>query len=126
MIVAIGTFVLSLFGIVGLFSVKAYENTHEPRFGATWRPVLDQYADILKAEIVNLERQATKIGPTLVIIARYGIHQSALAIAHGARTVELGAHSVAERVSMKHSYTRRATNSEFLKQVAIKDGLSGK
>ena len=121
-----GTFVLSLLGIVGLFSIKAYESTHESKFGMAWRPNIDRYADRLKIEIAQLESQATKVGPTLVIIARYGVHQSALAIARGARTVEQGAHMVADRVSMKHSYTRRATNSEFLRQVARKDDLSGK
>jgi hypothetical protein len=107
----------SLVGLCGLFGLKWYEHTHETTYAPQLRSALDDYARALKMQVLVL-KESTKRFPALVLlISRYLIHVGAKAFARLAKRMERAAHDLADRVSHKHSFKRRAPRSQFLKQV---------
>jgi hypothetical protein len=110
-------FVFSLLGIIGLFILKSYELRSQVRFARTLREEGDMQALALKRQGQLLTYELKKIAPTSVLVLRWGIHRAALGTAYSARAVERGAHAVADRISHKHSFALRETQSDFLKEV---------
>jgi hypothetical protein len=118
MIAAIITFSLSLLGIVSLFGLKYWELRREQVLAPALREKVDARAGQLKELIVAARKDASKLPPALVRLARLLLHEGALAFAALARLMERQAHRLADLVSYKHRFERRETRSEFLKKVA--------
>lgn len=117
MVFAITTFFVSLVGIVALFVLKRWETVHEITVMPQWRSVADYEARLLKARLLLLESEVGTWWPKGILILRYFIHLGALALARTFHRAELMLHRLADRVSHKHRFERRATKSEFLKEV---------
>lgn len=116
-VLAVALFFVSLIGIVSLFVLKRWEMLHGVVVMPQWRESADQHARILKSRLVSLEGEVSTWWPKTLLIMRYFIHLSALAIARGLRKAEMWMHALADRVSHKHQFERRETRSRFLKEV---------
>jgi hypothetical protein len=107
----------SLIGLFALFGLKWYEHTHEVTYAPRFRSALDDSARALKMQLL-IAKESTKRFPAIaLLVLRYLVHVSAKAFARFAKRMERAAHDLADRVSHKHSFKRRAPRSEFLKQV---------
>lgn len=115
---AIVVFLVSLLGIVILFSVKYWEIRRERVFFLAWRQKADVRALQLKELLDAARIDLSKLPPGAMRLSRIGIHQLALGFAALARTAEGYAHQLADVVSYKHRFEKRDTRSEFLKKVA--------
>lgn len=117
MVFAVGTFFFSLVGITALFSLKEWER----RRNQTVVPALRSKADALARRayelLLALETDVEKLPPELLHLARIGIHKVALSFAALLRILSLQVHRLADLVSHKHAFRRRAPRSEFLKKV---------
>ncbi len=111
-------FFISLLGILALFALKAWEARRGVVFAAGMRKHADERALALKEALLGSRSWLEKIGPLSVQVVRYMVHEGALGLAHFARSLERGAYKIADFVSHKHRFERRAPRSEFLKQVA--------
>ena len=111
-------FGLSLIAIVALFELKR----REAKSGQVYLPALRERLDVralhLKDLITAAEADLAKLPPEAVHLSRVGIHILALEAARIARFLEGKAHRLADLVSHKHRFVRRAPRSEFLKKVA--------
>lgn len=117
MIVAYTIFFLSLISLVGFFWLKERERTRTHASFSMLRERLDSYAVRLQDLIIVLKTDAEKIPPDIMHISRILIHEIALSLASALRFLSLQAHGLAELVSHKHNFVRRAPRSEFLKKV---------
>jgi len=110
-------FLLSLLGVVALFALKHWE----ARAGRVLAPSVERYLDMRalqgKELLIALQADLEKLPPELVHFARVGIRIVALETARFARFLEAQAHRLADLVSHKHRFERRAPRSEFLKKV---------
>lgn len=118
MIFAITAFVLSLLGIVILFALKAWELRTARVFAPSMREKADASAHVVKRLIEHAEVELKKLPPELVNVSRTILHDIALGAAKLARFLERQLHRLADRVSHKHNFERRETNSTFLKNVS--------
>ncbi len=128
MMVAASFFLASLTGLALLFTLKALE----VRRGRTFLPTIHRYADefalALKAMMFRTGIMLSRIPPMLVLITRYALHELALGAAKLARVAEAQSHRIADLVSHKRSFEKRADRpqgprSTFLKQVGdVKNG----
>ncbi|MDP3646091.1 MAG: hypothetical protein Q8R25_03315 [bacterium] len=118
MIVATSVLLVSLLGIVLLFSFKYRES----KTGRVLFPTLRDRADVRAIELKSLllwsRTELEKLPPFMVLLSRNLIHETALFLASLARRGEEQAHRLADIVSHKHHFERRATRSEFLRQVS--------
>jgi hypothetical protein len=118
MIFAAAVFFLSLLGIIALFGMKYWEMRGERVLAPQWRAAADvrarQAKELLAAARVDLE----KLPPAALRLSRIAVHEGALGFAALARAAEAQAHRLADLVSYKHRFEKRATSSEFLKKVA--------
>lgn len=114
---AIGTFLFSLASIVSLFALKAWEI----RRGTIVVPALRERLNVLAARthelLLALEADFEKLPPEMLHLARAWLHYVVLFSAALLRFLALQAHRLADFVSHKHSFRRRAPRSEFLKKV---------
>lgn len=117
MVPAAVLFILSCVGIAAIFALKYWERRQSRELVPEWRDAADAKARELKVLLANARRQAEKVPPLLVVIARYAIHEAALGIARLARGLEARAHTVADMVSHRRGFERRAPKNEFLKRV---------
>lgn len=125
MIFALVIFFISLLGIVALFGVKYWEEQHQRVLASTFREEADERAHQLKELIAIGKVELARLPPEIIHLAHVYIHAAALQAARLARGLEAQAHRLADFVSHKHHFTRRAPQSEFLKKVSeYKNGLS--
>ena len=117
MILAGIIFIVSLFGIAGLFGLKYWEEKHHKMLANEFRARGDERAMQLKDFFEQRLREADKFPPTIVRFTRWSIHELALAFAALARTLEHQAHRLADLVSHKHRFVQRESKNEFLKQM---------
>lgn len=111
-------FFLALLGIAALFVIKFWELRRGRVLFHSWRERADVRALQLK-ELMDAARvDLAKVPPEVVRLSRFGIHRVALGFAAFARNSEYYAHRVADLVSYRHHFEKRATQSEFLKKVA--------
>ena len=110
-------FFLSLVGIVGLFAVRGWEIRHERVVAPRLRARVEGWALHFKELMSALEKDAEKLPPELLHLSRIVIHRIALALAALMRFLERKAHDLADLVSHKHGFRRRAPRSEFLNKM---------
>lgn len=104
-------------GLFALFGLKWYEHAHETTYAPTLRSALDEYARAFKMWLLVIKESTKRFPALALLIGRYLVHISAKAFARLAKRMERAAHDLADRVSHKHSFKRRAPRSQFLKQV---------
>lgn len=115
---AIAAFLFSLAGILGVFGLKQHEEHTGRKFAPELREKLDVRALRFKELLIALEKDAEKLPPEALHFGRLSVHKLALGAAYLARALERNAHRLADLVSYKGRFTRRAPRSEFLKKVA--------
>ncbi|MBI4093981.1 hypothetical protein HY417_03385 [Candidatus Kaiserbacteria bacterium] len=118
MIIAYAAFFLSFIGLVGFFGLKEWERKHACTFFPTLREKLDEVAERLHDLMIALKADAERVPPEIIHVSRILIHESALWIASMLRFLSLQAHRLADLVSHKRNFVRRAPRSEFLKKVS--------
>jgi hypothetical protein len=118
MYITTGIFFLSLVLIVSLFGFKLYEERRGILFAPAFRSAADRWALTLKGLVLALRTDASKIFPELVHLMRILIHEAALALSRLLRRLSAAAHALADLVSHKHAFERRAPRSAFLTKVA--------
>ncbi|OGG79597.1 hypothetical protein A3A39_02100 [Candidatus Kaiserbacteria bacterium RIFCSPLOWO2_01_FULL_54_13] len=114
---ATSAFLFSLAGIVGLFALKEWETRHNRNMAPKLRERADAWAIRLKELLLALQVDAEKLPPEILHVSRIAIHEAALLSAAFLRFLALQAHKLADFVSHKRSFQRRAPRSEFLKKV---------
>jgi hypothetical protein len=120
-------FSVSLVGILVLFILKKIETNREARFVEGVRARADQGALVVKHWFQISEWYLERAPWFVSALTRYGVHIGALSFARLARTLESRAHQLADLVSHKHRFERRATKSQFLKEVGeYKNGKDDK
>ena len=117
MIAAVVIFFLSLLCIAGLFALKHWEEKRQRVVAQNMRLRADGRAMEFKAWLENSRGEIKKLGPVLLRLSRFAIHEAALGAAASARLIERQAHRLADMVSHKHHFERREPRSEFLKQM---------
>ena len=118
--VSLVAFVISLIGIKALFIVKAIEVRRNTQLLPLWRACADSYALSLKQQVRDWNDALHLISPFVVHIMHFVMHEIALGVAAIARITERSAHSLAERISHKHTFKNKQTpitRSEFLRKV---------
>ncbi len=124
--IATALFFLSLVGIVGLFTLKEWERRRSRVLVPELRERIDRLSFYLKELLVALRLDLEKLPPEILHISRIVIHEMALTAARLLRFLSLQAHRLADLVSHKHAFQRRAPRSEFLKKVIEhKNSLNG-
>lgn len=113
----IGIFIFSLLGIAGLFALKEWERKNARVVAQPLRERADGLALRFKELLFALETDIQKLPPELTHFSRIGIHRFALFVAGLLRFLSLQAHRLADFVSHKRAFVRRAPRSEFLKKV---------
>lgn len=121
MTLAIASFTFSYLSIAGLFFLKY----REQKVGRVYVPSLRDYADTLamdfKRWLERRRRDVELLPPFTALLARKMVHEMALSFAALARYSESQAHRLADFVSHKHRFERRAPRSEFLMRVSQRD-----
>lgn len=110
-------FGVSLVGVALLFIIKRREVMLETTFAPEWKARADYQALRVKALLRKVGREAEKIPPTLVILSRILVREGALLGARLGALLEEQSHKIADRVSHRHRFERRETNSDFLKRM---------
>ncbi len=110
-------FGFSLVAVVGLFELKRWEGRTRRTVLPVLRARIDKRALRMKDLMLAAEADFAKLPPEALHFTRVGIHLFALEIARLARFLEGQAHWLADFVSHKHRFVRRAPRSEFLKKV---------
>lgn len=117
-------FGISMGGLVALFSLKAWEDARGAVFFPQVRSILDTYALTMRAFVISLDDGIAHLPTYSALYARFFVHMAAVSFARVARAAERSAHRIADRVSLKHRFERRETQSDFLKKVSEhKNGL---
>jgi hypothetical protein len=116
--IALTVFILSLLGISGLFALKHWELAHATVLAPTLRENADVRARLLKAQTLRFAAEAETWPPKAMLIARYLVHVAALEIGRWLHAGGEAMHRLADRLSHKHNFERRETQSRFLKEVA--------
>ena len=117
MVLAYAVFFVSLAGLIGFFGLKEWETRSGHVSFPALRGKLDQWAFFLRDIMVALKADAEKILPEMLHLSRILVHEIALSLASLLRYLSLQAHKLAELVSHKRNFVRRAPRSEFLKKV---------
>ncbi len=121
----VAVFLIALLGILKLFALKYWELKRGRVIFPSLRNAADRRALQLKELSIAASADIEKLPPEFVRISRVLLHEGALALARIARSGEQGAHRLADFVSHKRGFERRATSSEFLKKVAGRTEVSG-
>ncbi len=114
---AMFTFFISFAGIVGLFSLKYWEEKNERELIPALRKHADAQALELKQLLLLYKGEMRKVGPASIKLARVLLHDLALSFAALSRASERQAHRLADMVSHKRSFVPREAKNEFLKKV---------
>ena len=115
---ALAVFVLSLLGIVTLFSLKAWELRTSKIIAPEMRERADIKAYEFKKLLARSQEELRKLPPEMVYLARTILHDAALGAASVARFLEGQSHRLANLVSHQRGFERRETQSDFLKNVS--------
>ncbi len=115
---AVTGFILSLAGLIALFSLKYMEFSKRRIYGPELRAKADSWALLLKALLYASMDRLEQLPHDFVVFLRMVVHVGAIIFARGARAAEKGAHQIADRVSHKHHFERTESRSEFLKSVS--------
>lgn len=118
MLFASVVFGVSVVGIIALFTFKRRELQVERTFFPEAKARADYQALRVKSFLRKLGREAERIPPTIVILSRILVREGALLGARVGALIEERSHKIADRVSHRHRFERRETNSDFLKRVA--------
>ena len=110
-------FVLSFAGIVGLVALKEWEMRHGRLIAPKFHESADAWALHFRELFIALEADVEKLPPEAVHFSRIAIHKVALVAAASLRFLEQKTHQLADLVSHKHRFERRAPRSEFLNKV---------
>ena len=116
--IPIVVFSFALVAIITLFVLKRRELAAEGEGVSAWRQSLDLRAAQLKDLIRAAERDLQRVPPELSNVIRVLIRIGALGAARGARFFEVQSQRLADLVSHKHRFERRAPRSEFLNKIA--------
>ncbi len=114
----IGMFVASIFGLLLLFTLKAWEVRHARTIAPSIRVHADAQAILLKAQLMRSGAEAAKVVPFIALLTRLLIHKAALGFASAAHFAAEEAHRLADFVSHKHSFKRQEPRSDFLRQIS--------
>ncbi|OHA12060.1 MAG: hypothetical protein A3J10_01350 [Candidatus Sungbacteria bacterium RIFCSPLOWO2_02_FULL_54_10] len=79
----------------------------------------------MKQTLIALQADLAKLPPELLHLSRVLLHDIVLGTAATLRFLERKAHELADLVSHKHHFERRAPRSEFLKKVSESRNGSG-
>ena len=115
---AVCLLLVSLASVMGLFTLKRYEEQRGIVLAPQMRHSADEKAIEFKNFLLSLRSRTEQLPPLGIRIVRIIIHDLALSFAMFARAAEKQAHRLADLVSHKHRFERRETKSEFLKQVS--------
>lgn len=118
MTLAIASFAVSFVGIAGLFALKYREEKAGRVYLPSLRDSADEKAVAFKGWLARRGKDLELLPPFAAMLARRGVHELALSFAAIARMGETQAHRLADLVSHKHRFERRAPRSEFLMRVA--------
>lgn len=110
-------FFISILCISGLFGVKYWERKHERVLYPVAREKADAQAIKVKELVHRGRMELSKLPPQTIVLGKRAVRAGALGVARLARGMEAQAHKLADMVSHKHSFEKRETRSEFLKQV---------
>ncbi len=113
----VSVFLLSLGGIVSLFSLKHWEGNRARMLFPSLRMWADAQALALKEWAVRARTEANTLPPMLVQASHFLVHETALALAALARYSERQLHRLADFVSHKRGFQRRESHNEFLKRI---------
>jgi len=105
-------FALSLAGIIGLFSLKAFEIVRGRKYGAGFRERADGFAILLKEHASAVIDAIENLPLFFLRFARWFVHTSAVITAHIARHVARYAHKVADRVAGRESAVSQTQRDE--------------
>lgn len=114
---AIGTFLFSLAGIAGLFALKTWEIRRGRILAPAFRERLNVAAFRARELLLALEADLEKLPPEMLHVTRLILHKTVLFSAGALRFLALQTHRLADLVSHKHAFRRRAPRSEFLKKI---------
>ena len=117
MMFAVAGFFVSLLGIAGLFTLKYWEERTQRVIAQNIRARADGQALEFKYWLEHSRGELQKLPPKLVRLSRIAVHEAALGAAASARFIERQAHLLADMVSHKHHFERRAPRSEFIKRM---------
>lgn len=120
---AVGIFVFSLAGIAGLFTAKEWELRRGRALLPAWQGKTDEWAHRLDELLVALKADLEKLPPEIVHLSRLAAHEITLAMAALLRFLSTQTHKLADYMSPKYRFERRAPRSEFLSKVMeVKNG----
>ena len=125
MVLVVSIFFLTLLAIVGLFTVKEWETVRGRVFFPNVRTRIDTWAHQLSELFKALQKDLEKLPPEVFHVSRMILHEMALATARFFRFLSGEAHRLADLVSYKRSFRRRAPRSEFLKKVSERKSGKG-
>ncbi len=115
---AVTVFFASLVGIIGLFSLKLWEERQGHAFSPSLRFAGDALALKCKNLLLRGEELLARLPSLTMYIAMTLLASGAVGFARVARAAAEAAHGLADFVSHKHNFERRETRSDFLKQVS--------
>lgn len=112
-----GTFLFSFVGIMGLLALKEWEIRHDRTLAPGFRARVDALALRVRELLLALQADLEKLSPEILHVVRVLIHEIALLTAAFLRFLASQAHRLADLVSHRRTFQRRASRSEFLKKV---------
>ncbi len=115
MVGAISIFGVSLFGIVFLLAMKAWEMRREHVVAPRLRARLDAGAIFIKSQIEKGEAFLAELPSLASFVAMKTLAGGSVQVARLARRMSESAYRLADFISHKHNFERRETQSEFLK-----------
>jgi hypothetical protein len=116
-------FFFSLLLIGALFALKLRELRQGRHPLAEWRTAADVEAVKLRELALAADLDLRKVPSLLSHFAQVALHFAALEFAQLARQASRRAHALADFVSHKRNFERRATRSEFLRKMSeLKNG----
>lgn len=122
---AISIFVVSLAGIIALFSFRAWEERRGRHVAPITRQRLDAYARMLKRIMVMGEETLARLPSFGTFLTLKFLSFVSVRLARLSRAASEAAHRLADFISHKHNFERREIRSEFLKTVIEhKNGLA--
>ncbi|OGG57559.1 hypothetical protein A2853_01680 [Candidatus Kaiserbacteria bacterium RIFCSPHIGHO2_01_FULL_55_17] len=117
MVLASVMFFISLAGLAGFLGLKEWEVRSGRIALPAFRTRLDRWAFLLNDLLVALRADAEKIPPEVVHLSRILLHELALLVGTSLHFLAQQAHRLADFVSHKRNFVRRAPRSEFLKKI---------
>jgi hypothetical protein len=118
-------FFFSLVAICALFALKNWEEKRGRVLAPRVRAVLDARAVRLGELLEAGQKDLENLPSALAHVSRLALHLGAVGFGHIAHWIGERSHRLADMVSYKHRFERRALRSEFLKKVTETRNGSG-